>query len=444
MLTLGLSIGANAAILSAVQGVLVAPLPYAGSGSPRAPVRGGADHAALPDGAGGLPRLSRRARTFDGIAAYVRSDLQLGDAQQPEQLRGMQVTAGFFTLLGYRPALGRDFELDDEIQGNTDVVILSHALWMRRFNGDPAVVGRTVRFSGRTFRIVGVLPEGFQHVGGTYRTYGHGEPVDVWSVARGAARGDIPLPLLSLLQRRRARAARRRAGRQWKRTCGGPARASRSDTRRRTARGSRAPCRSRTRSSGPPSRRSWCWRARRSAVLLLACVNVAGLLLGRAAGAVARDRRAGGARRHALASRAAAARSRASCWRSVGGALGVGLAYIAIAALARFGPADMPRLEMIAVNAQVLGLRAGGDALERAAVRARAGAAPGARTASGEALKEGGRAIAGSPQQHSAARAGRGAKWRSRSCSWSRAACCCAASSSMIDAESRLPAAAAR
>src|SRR5439155_18341970 len=97
-------------------------------------------------------------------------------------LRGMQVTSGFFRLLGAQPALGREFEMTDEIQGNDAVVILSHSLWMRRFDGDPAVVGRAVPFSGRSYRIVGVLPEGFQHVGGTYRTYGHGEPVDVWSV----------------------------------------------------------------------------------------------------------------------------------------------------------------------------------------------------------------------------------------------------------------------
>ena len=62
------------------------------------------------------------------------------------------------------------------------MVILSHSMWMRSFDGDPSVIGRSVRFSGRTFRVVGVLPPRVQHVGGTYRTYGHGEPVDVWSV----------------------------------------------------------------------------------------------------------------------------------------------------------------------------------------------------------------------------------------------------------------------
>lgn len=166
-LTLALSIGANAAIFSAVQGVLIAPLPYRD-----------ADHLVrlfeeapttphFPMAPGDFRDYRDELRTFDGIAAYMRRDLQLGDIHQPEQLRGMQVTAGFFALLGYQPALGREFDAKDEIEGNDDVVMLSHAFWMRRFNGDPGVIGQAVRFSGQTFRVVGVLPKAFQHVGGT-------------------------------------------------------------------------------------------------------------------------------------------------------------------------------------------------------------------------------------------------------------------------------------
>ncbi len=109
--------------------------------------------------------------SFDNIAAYVRGDLQLGDANQPEQLKGMQVTRGFFKLLGHPPQRGRDIEEQDEIEGSPDVAVLSHSLWMRRFDGDPNVIGKTQTFSGRPFQIVGVLPPGFQHVGGTFRTY---------------------------------------------------------------------------------------------------------------------------------------------------------------------------------------------------------------------------------------------------------------------------------
>ena len=188
VLTLALSIGANAAIFSAVQGVLVAPLPYP---DPDRLVRLFEEAPTTPHfpmAPADFRDYRAELQTFEGIAAYQRADLQLGDLQQPEQLRGMQVTSGFFRLLGAQPAIGREFEVTDEIEGNNDVVIFSHSLWVRRFNGDPDVVGRVVRFSGRMFRVVGVLPEGFQHVGGTYRTYGHGESVDVWSVLTVTAR----------------------------------------------------------------------------------------------------------------------------------------------------------------------------------------------------------------------------------------------------------------
>src|SRR5258708_16919666 len=175
---LAVSMGANAAIWSAVKGILVAPLPYP---DPDRLVRLFEEASTTPHfpfSPADFRDYRGELRTFDGIAAYGRSDLQLGDAQPPEQLRGMRVSAGFFTLLGRPPALGRDVEQGDEAQDAADVVILSHTLWLRRFQGDPAPAGRTVRLSGRPFRIVGVLPEGSQHVGGTYQTYGHGEQVD--------------------------------------------------------------------------------------------------------------------------------------------------------------------------------------------------------------------------------------------------------------------------
>ena len=74
----------------------------------------------------------------------------------------MQVTAGFFTLLGYPPLLGRDFTMDDEMQGSDDVVMLSHGLWMRRFNGDPAIVGKYRTALRPEFPVIGVLPRRLQ------------------------------------------------------------------------------------------------------------------------------------------------------------------------------------------------------------------------------------------------------------------------------------------
>jgi putative ABC transport system permease protein len=395
-LTLALSIGANAAIFSAVQGVLLASLPYR---DPDRLVRLFEEAATTPHfpmAPADFRDYRAELQTFEGLAAYYRADLQLGDMQQPEQLRGMQVSAGFFKLLGYQPALGREFELNDELPGNSDVVMLSHSLWMRRFNGDPSVIGRDVRFSGRTFRVVGVLPAAFQHVGGTYRTYGHGEPVDVWSV--------LPVPreerpglrfshFYNVVGRVRAGVSRAELEEDLRRT--GVSVAKRYPAPNSPWMPRAVPLKEEI--VGTAESTLLVLAGAASAVLILACVNVAGLLLGRASG-----------RSREIAVRAALGATRGRLGRQlliesvvlamVGGALGVGLAYAAIAALARFGPADLPRLQMIEVNARVLFYTLGMTVLSALMF----GFAPALRLARekvGEALKDGGRTVAGGVHQ---------------------------------------------
>jgi predicted permease len=392
IVTLALALGANAAIFSAVKGVLIAPLPYQDPDRLVRLFEEAPTNPHFPFSPADFRDYRAELQTFDGLAAYLRADLQLGDADAPEQLRGMQVTAGFFGLLGWRPALGREFTADDEIPGRNDGVILSHGLWMRRFNGDAGIVGRPVRLSGRMFRVVGVLPAGFQHVGGSYRTYGHGETVDVWSVLappRGENPGDRYSHYFNVVGRLKA-------------GVGGPAVA---EDLRRTAQS--------VARRYPTPNSPWASRAvplkeeivgtaestlvalssAATVVLVLACVNVAGLLLGRAA-MRAREisvRAALGATRTRLAQQLMV---ESLVVAIAGGAIGVALAYGGVAGLARLGPADTPRLQTIAVDGDVLLYALAATVLSALLF----GSAPAwqlARRGVGDMLKQGGRSAAG-------------------------------------------------
>lgn len=395
-LTLALSIGANAAIWSAVKGVLVAPLPYP---EPEKLVRlfeEAPTSPHFPMAPNDFRDYRQELKAFDGIAAYVRADLQLGDSHEPEQLRGMQVTAGFFKLLGHQPKLGREFDPEDEIQGSGDKVILSHGLWMRRFDGDKAVIGKTVRFSGRPFQIIGVLPQGFQHVGGTFRTYGHGEPVDVWSplaVPRDERTSMRYSHYFNVVGRIRKNVGWAEMEQDLKTT--GVSVAKRYPTPNSPWKPKAVPLKNEIVGTAGTTLKVLAGAA--LAMLLLACVNVAGLLLGRAE---ARSREIGvraalGATRWRLARQLLI---ESVVLASGGGALGIALAYAAVRALAKFGPSDMPRLQMIEVDPPVL-LLATAATVSSALLVGLAPALRLAKTTVNEALKEGGRTVAGSKHQ---------------------------------------------
>ena len=335
-------------------------------------------------------------QTFEGLAAYVRADLQLGDAARPEHLRGMQVTAGCFRLLGYQPLFGREFALDDELPGRNEVVVLSHGLWMRRFDGDASVIGRSVRFSGRTFRVVGVLPPDFQHVGGTYRTYGHGEAIDVWSV--------LPVPreerpglrfshYFNVVGRIRSGVSPGEMEQDLKRT--GVSVARRYPNPNSPWSPTAVPLKQEI--VGTAESTLLVLAGAAAAVLLLACVNVAGLLLGRAS---SRSREIGvraalGATRWRLARQMLV---ESVVLAAAGGVIGIGLAYGAIAALTRFGPSDLPRLQAIAIDGPVLGSTVAAIVFCALAF----GFAPAwrlARAGVSDALRDGGRSVAGDSNQ---------------------------------------------
>ncbi len=163
VLCLALGIGANTAMFTAINSVLLRPLPYADSerlvtvfeSSKRFQARTQATwlmYCALRD----------RSRTLDGIASYVRTGLTLTGSDAPVDLDGVAVSASFFPLLGVRPEVGRLFQEGEDRQGH-NVVVLSHGAWQRYFGGDSAAVGRTVKFSNYpSFTVVGILPRDFR------------------------------------------------------------------------------------------------------------------------------------------------------------------------------------------------------------------------------------------------------------------------------------------
>src|SRR5262245_7568166 len=163
--TLALGIGATAAIFSVVNTMLIAPLPYRDSsrlvfvwsdmshaGYPRAPLSG-------PE----LYDLRERSTLFTGFGAIWGMAASLTGDGEPEQLRVGVVTTNFFSLLGVDPAEGRTFVPEDEPgEGQPSHVLLSAALWKRRYGGDPSIVGRGIRMNGRAMTVVGVMPPDFK------------------------------------------------------------------------------------------------------------------------------------------------------------------------------------------------------------------------------------------------------------------------------------------
>jgi len=164
VLTLGLGIGANTAIFSVVENVLLRPLPYR---DPAALVQVWNTYLPAfphtPMSAGDFQDFQRQASSFSQMAAYVDPPIGFnltGDGQA-ERLEARLATSGLFPLLGIRPVAGRTFHPEEDKPGTPPVVFISHRLWQNHFGSDPSVVGRTVMLDGRGFTLIGVLPAEF-------------------------------------------------------------------------------------------------------------------------------------------------------------------------------------------------------------------------------------------------------------------------------------------
>jgi len=163
LITLAAGVGANTAIFSVLEGVLLKPLPYPG---PEQLV--GVWHTAPGVGIAELNMspsiyfIDREQNTsFQDIGVYTDDSLSVTRAGEPEQVRGLDVTDGTLPLLGVTPILGRLFTRQDDSPGTPETALLSYGYWRQKFGGDTGVIGRTIVLDGKPREIIGVLPQGF-------------------------------------------------------------------------------------------------------------------------------------------------------------------------------------------------------------------------------------------------------------------------------------------
>lgn len=204
VLTLALGIGANTAIFSVINGVLLRPLPYPQPGQ-LVKIRKEAPPGDVPVLGGGsliggheFSAWREQSKSLAQIAAYGSGDCSLTGRGTAERVRRGDVTASLFPMLGVSPRLGRLFLPEEEVPNGPRVALLSYGLWQRRFGGDPGILNQSIRLDGESHTIIGVLPASFQFT----------DPNDVWvpmQMQRGpeVAGGAVAISLLQAMARLR-------------------------------------------------------------------------------------------------------------------------------------------------------------------------------------------------------------------------------------------------
>jgi putative ABC transport system permease protein len=357
VITLTIGIAVNTAMFSVIEAVILRSLPYKNPekivllADPQNPSDGG---FLFKD----FERFRQQARSFDALAIYYRnsgiSRVTLGGSDEPEQVQGAFVSAGFFPLMGVGPALGRVFDSKEEARKER-VLLLSHSLWLRRFGGSADVLGRSIRVNDQVFQIIGVMPATFQFPSRGQMFWAplttnpfwndpqlaQSDPhhhtrffYERWQVVGRLARG-VTLP--------QAQVETTAIFHQVERDDPDPSRAKGINL---------LPLR--VELSGNTRLALLVLLGAVSFVLLIACSNVANLALARGAG-----------REREMAIRSALGAHRSRLVRQlfteslllalISAALGVGIAFFGIRMLIAFGPSEIPRLEQTTLDAGVLG-----------------------------------------------------------------------------------------
>jgi predicted permease len=187
VLTLALGIGANTAIFSVVNSVLLAPLPYPGASRLVSVYQKTADGNYNAFSTPNFLAWRDQVRVFEQFGAIRPAAFNLSGGDQPERIIGANVSVGILPLLGVNPILGRMF-LDEEDQpAGRSVVILSYGFWQRRFGGDPNVLGKPLTLNGASYTVVGVMPRGFKLPQGEHELWAPLQlnPADVNGASRG-------------------------------------------------------------------------------------------------------------------------------------------------------------------------------------------------------------------------------------------------------------------
>jgi putative ABC transport system permease protein len=345
VLTLALGIGANTAIFSVVHAVLLRRLPYPDPGRLVVMRERHIHHCCTGVAWPTFLDWRDQNRSFQAIAGFREDHVMLSGLGEPEMLRSAQVSAEFFPLLGVRPALGRFFGAADDKPGAPPTLILSWGQWKRRFGGDPAAVGRAIDLDAVPYTIVGVLPPSFAFFPDGVDVY---TPVGLMGSLRAwQQRGNHSG--MRVLARLAPEASLESARREMETIMLGLEKAYPLSNS-----GQRATAVSLDEALFHDYRAAlWILLAAVGVVLLIACANVAHLLLARAS-----------ARRREFAIRTAIGAGRRRIIRqllteslllsAVGGALGVLVASWALGPLLRLSPPEIPRLADTRIDPAVL------------------------------------------------------------------------------------------